>query len=251
MALLAPIRSLFFAREARPSERPAPASRPARREPPPEWGRLKEFISACDSLAIDLAGLRPGDYVGFCDRRARVDGAVSAGVSIERAARDHGFHDAQHYATVVAYLEARASELYVDDELHVRVRFVAELRAAQAMVDARLREAAQRLLEPIHGVTLDRFAEVSAAIVRLGARPSRAALSSVLSELGVGAATYGAVRRGWLARIERDSTRMLQRRYQDAFLAARSRSVTLAPSGDDTAPSAAARRSWADSLAFA
>lgn len=246
MALFSPLRSLFARRAGAASEPPAP-----RREAPPEWSRLKELVAACDVLSIDLAGLRPGDHVGFCERRARVEGTMRAGAPLERAAREHGFKDAKHFVTVVAYLEARASELYVNERGALRVRFVAELRDAQAMVDARLRDAAARALEPIHGVTLERFAEASAAIVRLGADPTRAALSRVLDELGVGAATYGAVRRGWLARIERDTTRLLLRRYQDAFLAARSRFATLAPSGDDDAPSASARRSWANSLAFA
>jgi hypothetical protein len=174
---------------------------------------------------------------------------VHAGISLDRAARDHGFIGARHWETVVRYFEARHSELWIDESGVPRVRFVEEFQNAEALVRERLRDADARSLEPIHGIGIERFAEVSAAIVRLGRAPSRTALSRVLSEFGVGSATYGAVRRGWLERIARDSTRSLQRRYQDAFLAARSRFATLQPAdetGQRESATARARRSWAD-----
>jgi len=250
MALFGSVRGLF-AREARtPSVAPkAPTSSRVRAPVPSEWVRLKEFVSACEAMRLDLCGLHASDCVGFFERCAHVEGAVHAGVSLERAARDHGFTDARHWQTVVAYFEARHSELAWDAEGVPRIRFVEQFRRAEAVVRERLREADARSLEPIHGVALERFAEVSAAIVRLGATPTRAALSSVLGELGIGPATYGAVRRGWLERIAHDSTRSLQRRYMDAFLAARQRFATLAPADEADEPeeaSARARRSWSD-----
>lgn len=246
MPLLGAVRTLF-AREAQPRESTPPPSATLRRAAVPrEWERLKGFLSACESSRLDLSGLHPSDCVGFFERRAVIEGAVHAGIPLGRVVRDHGFADAWHWETVVRYFEARHSELVFGPEGTAKIRFVDEFRRAEAVVRERLRQADLRSVEPIHGVSLERFAEVSAAIVRLGGSASRPALSRVLAELGVGAAAYGAVRRGWLERIPRDSTRSLQRRYQDAFLAARSRFATLSPPEEQEVGAARARRSWAD-----
>lgn len=248
MALFGAFRGMF-ARDAqarRSSVPPPPASARLRAEVPSEWVRLKAFVSAFEAAPLDLCGLHASDCVGFFERRALIEGAVHAGIPAERAARDHGFVDAWHWDTVVRYFEARYSELCFDAADAPRIRFVEEFRLAEALVLERLREADARVHEPIHGIGIERFAEVTAAIVRLGATPARAELSRVFSELGVGSATYGAARRGWLERITKDSTRSLQRRYQDAFLAARSRFATLSPPEEREPQSASARRSWAD-----
>ena len=244
MALFRAVRGMLARDPLTPPTPPA-----ARARVPSAWIDLKVFVSACEAAPLDLCALHPSDCIGFFERRALIEGEVHAGVPIDRAARDHGFTDGRHWETVVRYFEARYSELRVDAAGVARIGFIDEFRRAEALVLSRLRDADARSLEPICGVGLERFAEVSAAIVRLGATPSRAALSRVLAELGVGAGTYGAVRRGWLARIAHDSTRSMQRRYQDAFLAARSRFATLLP-GDEPEPrSVGARRSWADAAA--
>src|SRR5207247_611314 len=139
----------------------------------------------CEEGRLDLASLHPSDCVGFFERRAVIEGAIHAGVSGDRAARDHGFANAQHWEMVVRYFEARYSELSIDAAGVARIRFVDEFHRAQELVAERLRDADARMLEPIHGVGIERFAEVTAAIVRLGATPTRAELSRVFSELGV------------------------------------------------------------------
>jgi hypothetical protein len=188
------------------------------------WDRLKSFVARCDSEDLDLAGLRIEDPIGFWSRHARIESAKLRGVSPEDAARAEGLKCLDHWLVIERYFQARYSELVRLPGGKVTIRFVdafqrASEQAERAVAGERERlEAEARELEPIGGVSLERFAEIAAALAHLaGAEATRARTTEVLGTFGIGAATFGSVRRGWEARMASDKTRRLRRAYRAAW----------------------------------
>lgn len=188
------------------------------------WDRLKSFVARCDDEDLDLAGLRIEDAIGFWSRYARIESAKLRGVSAEDAVVAEGLKCLDHWVVVERYFQARYSELVRLPSGKLTIRFIdafqrASDQAQRAIAEERTRlEADARELEPIGGVSLERFAEIAAALAHLaGAEATRARTTEVLGTFGIGAATFGSVRRGWEARMVADKTRRLRRAYRAAW----------------------------------
>ncbi len=223
-----------------------------------EWARVKDFVRGCERHGLSLGGLLITDPVGFWTRHGRIEEATRAGMPLERAAVNEGFQGAQHWLLVERYFRARYSELVTRTDGSMMVAHVNEFRrAAELAAAARERARADaKALEPVQGITLERFAQIAATLLDLGPEPSRAELSHVLNGIGIGPARYGAARRAWVERIKGDTSGRLKLRYLEAFADARRAVLAQGGSGvhqkddiDGTAR-AAARRSWVD-LTFA
>lgn len=188
------------------------------------WDRLKTFVARCDDEDLDLAGLRIEDPIGFWSRYARIERAKLRNVAVEDAVTAEGFECLDHWTVVERYFQARYSELVRLPTGKLTIRFIdafqrASDQAQRAISEERDRvEADARELEPIGGVSLERFAEIAAALAHLaGAEATRARTTEVLGTFGIGAATFGSVRRGWEARMAADKTRRLRRAYRAAW----------------------------------
>jgi hypothetical protein len=230
-----------------------------------QWGRIKAYVHDCQKHRLDLAKLHPEDPVGFFTRRAVIRDAQRSGIPLERAAIASGFTSEVHWKFVERYFESIYSTLAAKPDGGYEIRFVPEFDSARLLAE-REREAqlafqaastsASRILEPIQGITLERFAQISAALLDFGAEPSRAELSGILAELHVGPAAYGGARRGWIERMDQDTTGKLKQRYREAFRTARQVRVSSgvhrldalegAPTTDEARARAAARRSWVE-----
>lgn len=187
------------------------------------WERLKAFVARCESEDVDLAGLRIEDPIGFWSRYSRIEIAKLRGVSPEQAAVAEGLSCLDHWVVVERYFQARYSELVRLPNGKLTIRYVEAFQGAQDEADRAVAlertrmESEAREQEPIGGVSLERFAEIAAALAHLGADATRARTTEVLAAFGVGAATFGSVRRGWEARMEGDKTRRLRRAYRAAW----------------------------------
>lgn len=234
----------------------APKAKP---EPiPAAWGQMKAFVQSCESNGLGLGGLRIEDAPGFWTRRSRIHEAYAAGMPKERIAAETGFVSWEHWLLVERYFEARYSELAVRADGTFEIRLIEEFRQASVVATRDLkrisvRAAELKTLDPIEGITLDRFAEICAAMAKFGQSPSRSELSMVLGELGVGPATYGAARRGWIQRIKEDSTGRLKARYREVYFAARQAMVDVAEPVERSGvrmigDPAIARRTWVSDL---
>lgn len=196
-----------------------PTSDPIREQ----WDRLKNFVARCDEEDLDLAGLRIEDPIGFWARHARIESAKLRGTTAEEAARAEKLSCLDHWVVVEKYFQARYSELVRLPSGQLAIRYVDAFQQAADRVEHSLAEERERIeaeardLEPIQGVTLERFAEMSAALNNLGAAATRARTTEVLAAFGVGAATFGSLRRGWEARMDADKTRKLRRKYRAAW----------------------------------
>jgi len=217
-----------------------------------EWQRVKSFVQECERQGLALGRLQPDDPVGFWSRRCAIDESVRGGMPLERAAKDAGYSGAQHWKLVERYFESRYCELApnVTGELHVR--YVPEFQQAALIAQRQRLEASkkkdeERALEPIQGITIERFAELSAAVALIGNAATRAEMSNVLAEFGVGPGTFGAARRAWLARIKEDKTGRLRARFLAALQKARGERAASGVHRADALQSedaASARRSW-------
>ena len=229
---------------------PAPAPPPVLSAAELEWQRVKAFVQECERHGLALGRLQPDDPVGFWNRRCAIDEAVRGGMPLERAAIDAGFSSAQHWKLVERYFESRYAELAPNVTGDLQVRYVPEFQQAAVIAQRQRQEAAakkeeERALEPIQGITIERFAEMSAAVALIGNAATRAEMSNVLAEFGVGAATFGAARRAWLARIQEDKTGRLRARYLSALQKARGERAASGVHHTDALQSeASARRSW-------
>jgi hypothetical protein len=230
-----------------------------------QWARIKAYVSDCQKHGLNLAKLHPDDPVGFFTRRAFIREAQRSGMPLERAAAAGGFTSEAHWTFVERYFESIYSTLGTRADGTYEIRFVPEFDRARLLAEREREDemarqvastSASQILEPIQGLTLERFAEVSAAMLDFGAEPSRAEISSILGELQVGPAAYGGARRGWLDRMEQDTTGKLKQRYREAFRTARQLRVASgvhrldsldgAPTVAEARARAAARRSWVE-----
>lgn len=192
-----------------------------------QWDRLKTFVARCDREDLDLAGLHIEDAITFWGRHARIERAKLDNVGAEQAVKAEGFSCLDHWSVVSRYFQARYSELVKLPDGKLAIRYVDAFQRAceQAERDVaeerarREREAA--LFEPISGVTLERFAEIAAAMAHLGAEATRTRTTELLAAYGLGTATFGAVRRGWESRMEGDTSKKLRRTYRQHWTHAR------------------------------
>ncbi len=77
-----------------------------------------------------------------------------------------------------------------------------------------------RLLEPVHGVSLERWAQAAAALSRLRTHATTAEIDAALAPLRLDHATYAAADAAWQARMRRDVTMTIAARFGAAFEAA-------------------------------
>lgn len=231
------------------------STRKAKPEPvPAAWGQMKAFVQICESSGLGLGGLRTEDPTAFCNKRSRIREAHATGMPKERIAIEAGYVNWEHWLLVERYFEARYSELSLRADGTYEIRVIEEFRQASVVASRDLERisisaAAAKTLDPIDGITLDRFAEISAAMTKFGPEPSRSEVSQVLGGLGIGPATYGAARRGWLQRIKDDTTGRLKARYREVYISARQSIVEVSEPQETSGvrrigDAAIARRSW-------
>ncbi|MBK6693753.1 MAG: hypothetical protein IPG50_16315 [Myxococcales bacterium] len=246
----------------------APVSKELRRPtslmPPPgdpvrmAWDQLKSFVARCEAQSLDLAGLHVDDPIGFCAVRARIEERKLAGTSAEEATLAEGFSCVDHWVVVERYFQARYSELVRLPTGKVAVRYVEAFQRATERAEhqvngerTRLEQAAS-LREPIAGVTLERFAEISAMLAFLGSDATRARTTEVLASFGIGAATFGSVRRGWETRMEGDSTKSLRRTFRAAWTFTQeqlaSGKLKVAGTVDQEISKVSTRYTWVESM---
>lgn len=187
------------------------------------WDKLKSFVARCESQELDLGGLHIEDAISYWARHSQIEIAKLDGKSPEDAAKAAGFLCLDHWSVVQRYFQARYSELVKLPTGKLAIRYVDAFqrgadqneRELAAEVARREREAAD--LEPIGGVSLERFAEICASLAHLGAEATRTRTTQIFAAYGLGAATFGSVRRGWEARMEADGSRKLRRKFRQAW----------------------------------
>jgi len=229
-----------------------------------QWAGLKAYVAHCERERLALARLQADDPVAFFHRRWQIEQAVRSGIPLDRAAREAGFLSGTHWQGVERYFDARYSQLVVAPDGSRQICFVEQYQRARVLAEQERAQAAAQVeadrdLEPIQGVSLERFAEISATLVvalKDAGGASRSELSAVLAQFNVGPAVYGRTRRGWMERIERDTSGRLKKLYAETFKQRREQLMANASSGvmprpgaeaeEDILRPAAMRRTWVD-----
>ncbi len=187
-----------------------------------EWAELEMLVQRYEAEGIDLSGLDLADPRSFWDRHAKIARARAEGKGQLHAVVAAGFRSVEHWEHVSRYYQAKWSELV---QLPSGEREIRPREAFTAAAAARGHDAPQldpRLLEPVRGVSLERWAQAAAAVSRLRSRASAAEIDAALAPIRLDHATYAEVDAAWQERMRRDTTLTIAARFGAAFEAAES-----------------------------
>lgn len=177
------------------------------------WDDLQMFIQRCEREAIDLAGLDLADPATFLSRQARIERLQVEGRSYEHSVIAAGFAGVDHWEQVSRYYQARWSHLVDCEaggrEIRPRDEFLAAVDALAAATPA----VDPRLLEPVRGVSLERWARAAAALTRVSAHAGHAEIDAALAPFGLDRSSYEAVNTIWQDRMRRDPTLTIAARF--------------------------------------
>ena len=193
-----------------------------------EWQEIQAFIARCESSGLDLAGLDINDPGGYWRVNQEIDQTEPDGNGRTLVAQKHGFRDLDHWDTVARYFQSKWSHKTVDEDgeptVQIRDEFTnALLTAHQGQFQATQAAAAAAdptLLAPVEGVSVDLWAQASAAMANMGNGASQADCDAKLAELGLDRATYDKASAGWQAKMQGDTTFVIATKYGAAFSAA-------------------------------
>lgn len=177
------------------------------------WDDLQMFIQRCEAEALDLAGLDLADPKTFAARQARIERLQAEGRSYEHAVLAAGFTGVSHWEQVSRYYQARWSELGERPgggrEIRLRREFIAAAEAEESGPPA----VDPRVLEPVRGVSLERWARAFAALARVSAHASDAEIDAALAPYGLDRATYNVINAVWQERMRRDASLTIAARF--------------------------------------
>lgn len=177
------------------------------------WDDLQMFIQRCEAEALDLAGLDLADPATFMSRQARIERLQLEGRSYEHSVIAAGFTGVAHWEQVSRYYQARWSQLAVrrggGREIRLRDPFLAAASAHTAGAPA----VDPRVLEPVLGVSLERWARAAAALARVSAHADAAAVTAALAPHGLDRGTYETVNAIWQERMRRDASLTIAARF--------------------------------------
>lgn len=182
-----------------------------------EWTELQMLIQRCEAEGLDLAGLDLADPRTFWARQARIERGLAEGKSKLHAVVSAGFRSVEHWQQVSRYYQAKWSELVrlPGGEREIRPR--GEFTAAAGGAGSPAPPIDPRLLEPVHGVSLEQWARAAAALSRLSAHAEPAEVDAALAPHRLDRARYAAVDSAWQDRMRRDPTLTIAARFGAAF----------------------------------
>lgn len=187
-----------------------------------EWAELEMLVQRCEAEVIDLAGLDLADPRSFWERQARIARGRAEGKGELHAVVSAGFRSVEHWELVSRYYQAKWSELVHlpsgEREIRPRSEFAAAGAAAARQVAGP--QVDPRLLEPVHGVSLEVWAQAAATVSRLRSRAPAAEIDAALAPLRLDHATYAEIDAAWQERMRRDTTMTIAARFGAAFEAA-------------------------------
>lgn len=177
------------------------------------WDDLQMFIQRCEAEALDLAGLDLADPRTFVARQARIERLQVEGRSYEHSVLAAGFTGVGHWEQVSRYYQARWSELGERPgggrEIRLRDVFVAAAEAEASGPPA----VDPRMLEPVRGVSLERWARAFTALARVSAHAGDAEINAALAPYGLDRAGYTAINAVWQDRMRRDASLTIAARF--------------------------------------
>lgn len=193
-----------------------------------QWKELQELIARVESGAVPLNGIDAADPIGIWKHQFAIEEHQGQGMEYDQACQALGYHDGDHFRTVLSYVQAKWSVLGVNDDGEQEVLTKDEF--TNAAVKARMgqmqgmREAAAAadptLLEPVEGVTVEAWAAASAQLAGLGASATPQQVAEVYARHGMDNAKYMLVNAGWQAKMQGDTTAVIATKFGEAFAAA-------------------------------
>lgn len=181
-----------------------------------EWAELQMLIHRCEAESLDLAGLDIADPKTFWARQAKISQGRADGKNYLHSVISAGFRSVDHWEQVSRYYQAKWSLLvrlpHGEREIRPRDEFTAAAAGALASQPA----ADPKLLEPVHGVSLERWARASAALARLSAHAGPEEIAAALAPHGLDRAAFDAVDAAWQDRMRRDHSLTIAARFGEA-----------------------------------
>jgi hypothetical protein len=189
------------------------------------WNELQQLIARFEQQGIDLVGVDPNDPVTFFHKQFAIEQETQDGGDYNAACQRQGFRDRFHLQEVADYVQAKWSVLGTDDDgvpdVVIRDEYnnaaiQARMGQVQQMQQAQL-SADPSQLEPINGVSLEQWAQASAAMGKLAPTAGDAEVAQLLAQFGLDRATYDMASAGWQQRMQNDPTAAIATKYAEAF----------------------------------
>ena len=192
-----------------------------------EWDELQEVIARVEGQGMDLAGIDPADPISFWSKQFAIEEAQGQGLSEDQAAQQQGFHDEEHFDLISEYMQAKWSYVGTDEDgqqaVLQRDEFMnAALKARHSQMDGQRAAAAAadpNLLAPVAGVSVEKWAAVSAQVGSMGQGATQQQYDHLLAQNGLDRATWDATNAGWQAKMQGDTTGAIAVKFGEAFSA--------------------------------
>ncbi len=193
-----------------------------------EWQELQQYIARAEQHAIDLAGIDLASPVSYWQVYFAIEEAEAYGGDREQAIAEQGFRSVQHWEQMSQYVQAKWSELGVDEDGDKTVRIRDDftngmMQARQGQMQTQIQQnedANPELLEPVEGITVDQWAEAAAGMTKLPPDASPDDVNQYLMGFGMDRARWDRVSAEWTTRMSQDSTMVITNKYSAAFTSA-------------------------------
>ena len=209
-----------------------------------EWAELQAFIQKFEQQGISLAGVDIDDPVSYWIRHFAVEASEMEGNPRAQAVVEQGFGDVPHWDMVCQYVIAKWSVLGHDDDGEPAV--VQRDEFTNSMMKARMQGMQQMqsqaaaadpsLLAPVHGVSVDQWAQISAGLSRLGAGTTDGDVDRFVRQYGIDRATWDAANAGWQAKMQSDTSFVIATKYGEAFSGATGAATGAGAGGGEPCP---------------
>jgi hypothetical protein len=190
-----------------------------------QWREMQEFIARCEAEGINLGGMDLNDPVTYWQKAMAIEEAESQGQDRDQMILQEGFANADEWEKAHTYYTNKWSHLVTneDGELEVQQKdeFVnGAMKARQGQMGQQLAsaEAANpQLLEPVEGITVEKWAEVAAGFTKLPPTATPDQVNQYLAGHGMDKAMYDRVNGEWTNRMSQDHTMVISNKYAAAF----------------------------------
>ncbi len=189
------------------------------------WREMQEFNARCEAEGINLAGMDLNDPATYWRKVFILEQVQSEGRDESEAIAQMGFSSEEEWEKAHTYFTNKWSHLVTneDGELEVQQKdeFVnGAMKARQEQMGQQLASAESanpQLLEPVEGVTVEKWAEVAAGFTKLPPTATPDQVNQYLAGHGMDKALYDRVNGEWTNRMSQDHTMVISNKYAAAF----------------------------------
>jgi len=191
------------------------------------WADCQRSIAQFEASGESLNGVDPQNPVTMHEKYFAYEAFWHESDDKEGSARKVGFRDSAHLDRVHHYIAAKWSVLGTNEngepDVVIRDEYTNSMMQARMNQGNAARSAAANadptLLQPENGVTVEQWAQASAAISRMPPNSTPQDMAKLLATIGIDRAQWDAANVAWPAKMQRDVTGVIAMKFGEAFAA--------------------------------